>query len=149
MKSDFPTGMQNETESLPSTPSPLSGKDSLFLGTQSLILVLLIATFFVFLRKQKSPESRFKVREADRVKKPSAKKDQAALPGFRIDGEPHEILGVAIDANPKEIQRAFRELMKRYHPDHVGRPGTREWKDAQKFAEALIRAKEAMTKKMN
>lgn len=39
--------------------------------------------------------------------------------------------------------------MKRYHPDHVGRLGTREWKDAQKFAEALIRAKEAMTKKHN
>ncbi len=77
----------------------------------------------------------------------SKKSEQAALPGFRIDGEPHEILGVAIDASPKEIQRAFRELMKRYHPDHVGRSGTREWKDAQKFAEALIRAKEAMTKK--
>jgi hypothetical protein len=161
MKTDFPTGMQNETESLPSTPPPLSGKASLFLGTQSLILGLLIATFFVFLRRQKSPESRFKVREADRPKKPFAKskkethsgssnqREQAALPGFRIDGEPHEILGVAIDANPKEIQRAFRELMKRYHPDHVGRPGTREWKDAQKFAEALIRAKEAMTKKQN
>jgi hypothetical protein len=141
--------MPSETESTPSTPPPHSGKASLFLGTQSLILGILIATFFVFLRKQKSPESRFKVREADRVKKPSAKKDQAALPGFRIEGEPHEILGVPIDASPREIQKAFRELMKRYHPDHVGRPETREWKDAQKIAEALIRAKEAMTKKMN
>ncbi len=151
--------MQNETESPPSTPPPLSGKASLFLGTQTLILGVLVALIFVFFRKLKSPESRFKVREADRVKKPAQKANRSSasessrkqrpleLPGFRIDGEPHEILGVSIDASPKEIQRAFRELMKRYHPDQVGRPGTREWKDAQKFAEALIRAKEAMTKK--
>ncbi len=151
--------MQNETESPPSTPPSLSGKASLFLGTQTLILGVLVALIFVFFRKLKSPESRFKVREADRVKKPAQKANRSSasessrkqrpleLPGFRIDGEPHEILGVSIDASPKEIQRAFRELMKRYHPDQVGRPGTREWKDAQKFAEALIRAKEAMTKK--
>ncbi len=151
--------MPSETELLPSQPLPISGKASLFLGTQSVILGLLIAVFFIFLRKQKSPESRFKVREADREKKPtsstqkesqpnsSRNKKTAALPGFRIEGEPHEILGVPVDASPKEIQRAFRELMKRYHPDHVGRPGTREWKDAQKIAEALIRAKEALTKK--
>jgi DnaJ-domain-containing protein 1 len=40
-----------------------------------------------------------------------------------------------------QIQSAYRELMKRYHPDRVGRPGTREWQDAQGIAEAINRAK--------
>jgi hypothetical protein len=34
--------------------------------------------------------------------------------------------------------------MKRYHPDLVGRPGSREWKDAQRIAEAINRAKEEL-----
>ena len=28
--------------------------------------------------------------------------------------------------------------MKRYHPDLVGPPGSREWKDAQKIAEEIL-----------
>jgi hypothetical protein len=36
--------------------------------------------------------------------------------------------------------------MKRYHPDVVGRPGTREWKDAQKIAESLTAARDSLLK---
>ncbi len=34
--------------------------------------------------------------------------------------------------------------MKRYHPDKIGPAGSREWKDAQRIADAIIKAKEEM-----
>jgi DnaJ-class molecular chaperone len=76
----------------------------------------------------------------------TVKKVQAPLQlaGIRIDGLPHEILGVSARATEVEVQSAYRELMKLYHPDKVGRPGTREWNDAQKIAEALNSARKKM-----
>jgi DnaJ-domain-containing protein 1 len=114
-----------------------------------------IALWFTFFRDRS--ESRFKLREADRIRpkgptKPPQKVGTSAkktplLSGIKITGAPHEILGVAKDATPAEVQKAYKELMKQYHPDTVGRPGTREWSDAQKIAQALNNAKTALLKK--
>lgn len=117
----------------------------------------------------KSTESRFAVREADLQARrksagnsadanralpasdlASAKMERPAtlsLPGIRIDGPPHEILGIRPGAGADEIQRAYRERMKQYHPDKIGRPGTREWVDAQRIAEAINRAKTELLKR--
>ncbi|MEA2294482.1 MAG: hypothetical protein QOE86_2121 [Solirubrobacteraceae bacterium] len=38
--------------------------------------------------------------------------------------DPHAVLGVPVDAREHEVARAYRELAKRYHPDH--RPGDAE-----------------------
>ena len=35
------------------------------------------------------------------------------------DWDPHAVLGVAAGATPDELARAYREQMKRYHPDRV------------------------------
>ena len=105
---------------------------------------------------QRSSRSHFRVREADLRKDAPPSKDQTLahaklkknvplqLQGIRIDGEPHEILGVPKNATQNQIQKAYRELMKRYHPDIVARPGTDQWKEAQRIAEALNRAKDAL-----
>ena len=149
-------------------PSPIIGgmiqpeqmERLFYLGQIGFGLILVGA--FVFLRP-KDPGTNFKVREADRKDLPWSKKGHAgqqndlaqakmkraeplSLPGIRIDGEPHEILGIARGAAPDVVQRAYKDLMKRYHPDLVGRPGSREWNDAQKIAEALNRAKDALLK---
>lgn len=121
----------------------------------------LVVAYFLFMR-DREPPSGFRVREAD-LRKPGARikpgqKDPLAdarirqrapalLPGIRLDAPAHEILGVKPQASPEEIQKAYRELMKQYHPDRVGRPGSREWQDAQKIAEALNRAKEELLKR--
>lgn len=141
-----------------------------FYLSQILIGAIFITLAFIVFRA-KSPESQFRVREADlRAKKKFGRPPQAinqainnddgdlanarmkkheplSLTGIRIDGKPHEILGVSQHPTPTEVQQAYRELMKRYHPDRVGRPGTREWNDAQKIAEAINRAKDALLKR--
>jgi DnaJ-class molecular chaperone len=123
-------------------------------------MIFLIIGWFFF--RPKSPESNFKIREADLQKQKKSghttptqdlaqakikRQEPLQLSGIKIDGLPHEILGVRADATPEQIQKTYRELMKRYHPDRVGRQGSREWNDAQKIAEAINRAKEAMLKK--
>jgi DnaJ-domain-containing protein 1 len=74
----------------------------------------------------------------------SAKKPTLLLEGFKLNGQPHEILGVSPQATQKEIQKAYRNLMKRYHPDVVAPAGSARWREAQKIAEAINRAKDAM-----
>lgn len=125
---------------------------------------LLIA--LTWLTKKPRQTSNFAVREADRMAALAGQKlkghssagatpdDLAhatmkrhaplALPGISISGEAHEILGVRPDASAREIQVAYMDKVKRYHPDKVGRPGSREWQDAQQIAIALNRAREEM-----
>jgi len=131
---------------------------NVFLIAQVLFGALIVFTFWS-LGRNKS-ESVFKVRESD-TKKPRPPGSKALpgqdlgaakmkmpetfrLSGIRIDGAPHEVLGIPARATEPEIQSAYRELMKQYHPDRVGRPGTREWNDAQKIAEAINNARKKM-----
>jgi DnaJ-domain-containing protein 1 len=122
-----------------------------------------LIVFGVYWLRQREAPSGFRVREADLKKdiknsigkKPDplaqaryAKKEEPLrLGGISIHGEPHEILGVQANATEAEIRAAYRERMKQYHPDRIGRPGSREWQDAQKIAEAINLAKDHMLSK--
>ncbi len=126
----------------------------LFYGAQIAFGLLFLIVAWLFFRPR-TPESGFRVREADledqRKKKlgeakqakikTEKQKETLRLGGIRLDAPAHEILGVQASAPESEIQAAYRELMKRFHPDKVGRPGSREWQDAQKIAQAIVRAK--------
>lgn len=91
------------------------------------------------------PLAEAKMEESSRKSK---KHSPLLLEGLSIlDREPHEILNVAKEASTAEIQSAFRELMKRFHPDRVGPQGSREWQDAQKLSQAIIEAKETLMKR--
>lgn len=112
-----------------------------------------LTIFFVWRSGQVNP-SQFKLREHERVARTKTepgsglaearfeKKSPLALPGIRLDGAPHEILGVSAQASEREILDAYKKLMKQYHPDHVAPPGTDQWNDAQKIAIAINSAKE-------
>jgi hypothetical protein len=145
----MPAGLASNPEGL---------KSIFYLGQVFLGSLLVVGLVF----SRRKPSS-FKLRESDRLKdhvfsrfpgpvdeqarKAHAKKRKVPpllLSGISIDGPAHRILGVREDASPSEVQKAWRELMKRYHPDKVGRPGSREWSDAQRIAEAINQAKEEM-----
>ena len=116
-----------------------------------------------YLRPSRDSTSQFKSREADKIhphqqrykkgydllshsKMPPEEKVKQ-LSGISIHGASHEILGIPPESSAEQIQKAYKDLMKRYHPDRVGAPGSREWTDAQGIAEALNRAKDEMLKK--
>jgi DnaJ-domain-containing protein 1 len=136
---------------------PATAKSLLYLGEIALGVMILL---YVLFGKSRGPESRFRVREADRAAPGTRGSGPDALgqarierpkilqlTGFRLDGEPHEILGVPREAPAAEVQRAYKDLMKRFHPDKIGPPGSREWTDAKKIAEAINRARDRMLKK--
>jgi len=127
-----------------------------------LFLIIFITGFVlvvvaVVIRWLNQPKTGFKVREADRVrgsqgkktedtlgKAKSTRKGPFLLSGFRFDLPPHELLGVSLDASFEEIQEAYHDLIKRFHPDKIGKPGSREWNDAQQIAARINEAKKAL-----
>lgn len=126
------------------------------MGKERLIFLLMffIVILYWWLAKPRNP-SQFRYREADKAKgKPNrdspddmgsgAKQKTPLLTGISIEGQAHEILGVQKTATKKQIQTAYRELMKRYHPDKVSEPGTPQWQEAQKIAVALTKARDEM-----
>lgn len=117
--------------------------------------------FWIWARDRERSKSNFRLREADRNLRfergtekatrsgnETARRKPAQLTGIVIDGAPHEILGISATASEKEVQKAFKERIKRYHPDSIGRPGSPEWKEATKIAEAINRARNEMLEKV-
>ena len=128
-----------------------------YLTIISVGLVLIVAAMWI--QGLRTPKSGFKVRESDRIrrwkksqddlgKQRAKRKGPQLLSGHRFDGLPHEVLGVPEDANKDEIQAAYHDLIKRFHPDKIGRPGSREWKDAQDIATRLNEARQQMLSRL-
>jgi uncharacterized membrane protein YkvA (DUF1232 family) len=61
--------------------------------------------------------------------------------------DPYEILGVARTASPEEITRAYREQMKRYHPDRVADLGPELQRVAHERTVAIQRAYDTVGKR--
>lgn len=57
---------------------------------------------------------------------------------------PHELLGVAPDATPEQVNAAFRELAKRYHPDRFAALDEEFQALATRRMQQLMAAREAM-----
>lgn len=123
------------------------------------LLQIGISAFFILMwlrsRANEASKSGFRVREADRnlqfrrespelaakTKSSESKKRPLRLTGIVIEGAPHEVLGVSALASESEIQKAYKQKMKQYHPDLMGPPGSREWLETTKIAEAINRAR--------
>jgi DnaJ-domain-containing protein 1 len=133
---------------------------------QIIILAVVIFTALLMV-KNRGTSSQFKVREADRKdldqllktktdlanaklakKRPSAPPPPPLeLPGIRLSGEPHEILGIGENADSSEIVRAYKEAIKRFHPDRIQGQAQEQLQFYQEAAAKLNQAKEAMLKK--
>jgi hypothetical protein len=130
-----------------------------------LILLILAAVFFYLFNRR--PVSNFKAREADREdlrqilqngrdlgsnklsrNRPIPPHPPLSLPGIRLSGEPHEILGIRPDADETEVIRAYKEAIKRFHPDTIQGPAKDQLEFYQKASAAINNAKNLMIQKL-
>jgi hypothetical protein len=131
-----------------------------FQRIQWLLIAVLVYALYRFTRTRE-PESGFKpggpakrqpasssASAAASAAATSKKKARMLLDGVVLTGLPHQILGIREDASEFEIRKAHRNLIKRFHPDKVGPEGSREWYEAQRAAEAINGAREAMLSKL-
>lgn len=71
-----------------------------------------------------------------------------SLPGIRLNGEPHEILGVDAQALEPEIMRAYKEKIKLFHPDRIQGQAREQLKFYEEASAKINLAKEAMLSKL-
>ena len=137
-----------------------------FVRIQWGVLILGIL-FCIRILRSGSKQSQFRVREADRTDlnrlKSSSDLAQAklpkpkvatpppaplALPGIRMTGEPHEILGVDENATEADVMKAYKEAIKRFHPDRIQGQAKEQLQFYQEASSKLNSAKEAMLKRL-
>lgn len=124
-----------------------------------MIIAVAGVLFGLSMFSNKQATSNFKKREADRddLNKILSKGDRLEdakyeskapklLTGIRLDQAPHDILGIPENATIEQIHQAYRELMKKYHPDKIAAQDTPQWKEAQKIAETINVARDELLK---
>lgn len=130
-----------------------------------IIAIVLIGAWFGF--RSRDPKTQFKKREADRTDlnrlrtgddlakakisratRAEPKAPPLSLPGIRLHGAPHEILGIHENATESEVMRAYKEAIKLYHPDRIQGQAQEQMKFYQEASAQLNQAKEAMLHKL-
>jgi DnaJ-domain-containing protein 1 len=135
-----------------------------FTRIQAVILAFGILSVLYYMNN-KGKESGFRKREADRedlgkfrthgpdsgeakVRKKSPAPPPLSLPGIRLTGEPHEVLGVRENADEGEIMRAYKDAIKRFHPDTIQGSAKDQMQFYQEASARINDAKNAMIKKI-
>lgn len=130
------------------------------------IAILVFGGFIILTAiRNRNPKSQFRKREADRgdldrilkqgpelgqakMKKNAPPTPPLSLPGIRLSGEAHEILGVRADASEIEVIQAYKEAIKRFHPDRIQGIDPTQLQFYQEASATLNQAKESMIKKI-
>ena len=127
---------------------------------QFVFLGIILAVIWLNARGRED-KSGFRTREADRsdlnsihrngpsladakLKKRNPQSAPLSLPGIRLDGEPHEILGVDESADESEIMRAYKDKIKMFHPDRIQGQAREQIKFYEEASAKINLAKEAM-----
>jgi DnaJ-domain-containing protein 1 len=151
------------------SPHPPEWLAKLVSHSPQLLFLGVLIFLFVLLRESNSG-SKFKKREAERgdldrilnqgpdlaqakLKRPrtptgSPPPPPLALPGITLAGEAHEILGVPEDADEMTIQKAYKEAIKRYHPDRIQGISGDQMKFYQEASARLTDAKNELLRRL-
>jgi preprotein translocase subunit Sec63 len=103
------------------------------LGLVDDLIVLVLAAWWVW--------GRLRHAAAERVTK------SRPIEAVPVGWDPHAVLGVAAGASQQEITRAYREQMKRYHPDRVADLGEELQQVAHRKSIDIQRAYADLTQK--
>lgn len=135
-----------------------------FIRIQVIIFIAGIFIWFRYLQGGDHERSKFRVREADRTdlnrlregpdlgQAKLQKKNQGpppnplSLPGIRLIGEPHEILGVREDASEADVMKAYKDSIKRFHPDRIQGEAKEQMQFYEQASAKINQAKEDMLK---
>lgn len=123
------------------------------------ILIVTVVVMFIALKTwlKSSTQSNFKLREHEKAPVPNRpgydmaqqKKNQPlSLPGINLTGTACEILGVPAHASQSEILLAYKEGIKRYHPDRIQNASPEQLKFYEQAAATLNRAKDELLQKL-
>jgi hypothetical protein len=138
-----------------------------FQSIQLGILVFAVISIGIFFRNRREP-SKFRQREADRPDldrilkqgpdsgqskiapkpRPAPAPPPLSLPGIRLNGAPHEILGVDENATEPEVMKAYKDAIKRFHPDTIQGEARDQLKFYQEASARINDAKNQMLKKL-
>ncbi len=105
----------------------------------------IIVVFFLYWRYQallKQFRAKFTKHNLEQEKSQNQSKNQQESK----PQTPYEVLGVKQNANKKEIQKAYKELVKLYHPDLVNHLGPELQELANKKMKAIQNAYEELIK---
>jgi len=131
------------------------------------IILAVLFLVWMFLRNSRS-QSNFRSREADRddlnrilkqgpdLAQAKLQRKQAeppprpplSLPGIRLEGAPHEILGISESASEPEILKAYKDAIKRFHPDTLQGIPESQLKFYQDASAKINEAKNLMLKRL-
>jgi DnaJ-domain-containing protein 1 len=135
-----------------------------FIRIQVIIFIAGIFIWFRYLQGGEQERSKFRVREADRTdlnrlregpgladaklqkKNQTPPPQPLSLPGIRLVGEPHEILGVKEDASEAEVMKAYKDSIKRFHPDRIQGEAKEQMYFYEQASAKINQAKEDMLK---
>lgn len=118
--------------------------------------LLFLALLVVLALREKTQSSQFKTREFEKPapvrnsklkshsKPPSA---PLALPGINLTGTAHEILGLKPNATEIEILAAYKEAIKRYHPDKIQNASMDQIAFYQEATTVINRARDELLRK--
>ena len=103
---------------IPDVAGPIGLLDDLLVLAVALWWVMRAGTRAGARPARDGPRSRSGRARSDQRRRAAAAPDDAS-PGAEVPWDPWSVLGVARGSSPPEIQRAYREQLKLYHPDRV------------------------------
>ena len=131
-------------------------------------VIIFVAGIFIWLKYMRGDDdtSNFRVREADRTdlnrlrdgpelahakltkKNTTHPPPPLSLTGIRLDGAAHEILGISEDATEAEVMKAYKNSIKRFHPDRIQGQAQEQMQFYEQASVKINLAKETMLKNL-
>lgn len=109
------------------------------------ILGLLWRYISIYRRRKAGYESYYEGRGDPSGEQQAKASQEQKAKGVHIPKDPYAVLGIATNASPEEIKKAYRELANKYHPDKVNHLGEefrelaeRHFKEIQDAYQKLI-----------